>query len=1028
MKNLIRNTMLIASLLAFHLPSPAEDTDLFVGVPPSATDLPNVLIVLDNTANWNTAFTNEQAALIAVVNGLPVNKFRVGLMMFTETGSGNSGEDGGYVRAAVRTLDTAATKTKYANLVSGIDKVADKSNGGKLGKTMTDAYQYFAGGAPYTGNNKVKTDYTGNASGSASSNAIYALSNNALSSKAGSPYTSPIVSGSCARNYIIYISNGAAQDNTSDTTKATTQLTAAAAAAGIAGATTALSISPSGSATNVGDEWARFMKRSDLGIVTYTVDVDKVTSGQGPGWTALLKSMATVSSGKYFDVSSSTGAGSQISDALNTIFSEIQSVNSVFASVSLPVSVNTQGTYLNQVYVGMFRPDGDGFPRWFGNLKQYKLGLIGSDLKLQDADSSSAVNSQTGFITECARSYWTPTTWDNYWAFRPQGACLVGGDSTASNSPDGNIVDKGAQAYTRRTTTTRTVKTCSSVFASCTALTDFNNTNVTQAMLGASSTTERDNLINWAKGQDIQDENIDGLTTTAMRPSVHGDVVHSRPAAINYGTDAAPQVVVFYGANDGGLRAINGNRTASITSGGTYTAGQEMWTFIPPEFYTNIKRIYDNTTQISFLGNTTVAPVPLPKPYGMDGPVTVYKNGGTAYAFATMRRGGRVLYGFDVSTPGTPTLKWKKGCPNNFSSAGVVSDTSCAADYTGIGQTWAAPKIMFASAYGAGTSPILIMGGGYDTCEDSDPNNCTAANKGNKIYVLDADTGAQLAALSTARSVVADMVIAPDSITGFAKYGYIADMGGNIYRINIGSAAPSAWTITKIASLGCDSTASCGSNRKFMFGMSVVEVNGTYHVMLGSGDREKPLSGYASAYAVNNYFFMVKDKPDDAAWLSSESTNCGSAVICKNSLLGITTSADPLQADLDAKKGWYLGLGSGEQVVTAAITVFGTTTFSTHTPATATPGVCTANLGTARVYNIAFTNATPKNDTDVRYETISGGGLPPSPVAGKVTLDNGTTVAFCIGCEADSPLESTLPTNSSSAYQPKARVYWNIER
>ena len=81
--------------------------------------------------------------------------------------------------------------------------------------------------------------------------------------------------------------------------------------------------------------------------------------------------MAGVSSGKYFDVTSS---GSQIADALNGIFSEIQSVNSVFASVSLPVSVNTQGTFLNQVYIGMFRPDQDSFPRWNGNLKQYKIG------------------------------------------------------------------------------------------------------------------------------------------------------------------------------------------------------------------------------------------------------------------------------------------------------------------------------------------------------------------------------------------------------------------------------------------------------------------------------------------------------------------------------------------------------------------------------------------------------------------------------------------------------------------------------
>ena len=41
----------------------------------------------------------------------------------------------------------------------------------------------------------------------------------------------------------------------------------------------------------------------------------------------------------------------------------------MFASSTLPVSVNVRGTYLNQVYMGVFRPDPDALPRWMGNLK-----------------------------------------------------------------------------------------------------------------------------------------------------------------------------------------------------------------------------------------------------------------------------------------------------------------------------------------------------------------------------------------------------------------------------------------------------------------------------------------------------------------------------------------------------------------------------------------------------------------------------------------------------------------------------------
>ena len=73
------------------------------------------------------------------------------------------------------------------------------------------------------------------------------------------------------------------------------------------------------------------------------------------------------------DVIVSPQIAGQIADALGRIFSEIQAVNSVFASVSLPTSVNTEGTYLNQVYMGVFRPDANVGPRWYGNLKEYKL-------------------------------------------------------------------------------------------------------------------------------------------------------------------------------------------------------------------------------------------------------------------------------------------------------------------------------------------------------------------------------------------------------------------------------------------------------------------------------------------------------------------------------------------------------------------------------------------------------------------------------------------------------------------------------
>ena len=85
---------------------------------------------------------------------------------------------------------------------------------------MAEAYYYFAGQIARSGNNKNKTDYTGNTVGTPRSRrrSTRCRATRCSGTRAtGSPYNSPVISGSCGQNYIIYISNGAVQDNTSDT-------------------------------------------------------------------------------------------------------------------------------------------------------------------------------------------------------------------------------------------------------------------------------------------------------------------------------------------------------------------------------------------------------------------------------------------------------------------------------------------------------------------------------------------------------------------------------------------------------------------------------------------------------------------------------------------------------------------------------------------------------------------------------------------------------------------------------------------
>jgi len=781
--------------------------------------------------------------------------------------------------------------------------------------------------------------------------------------------------------------------------------------------------------------WTEYML--DQGVTTQTIAIEQDTGNSCDAtYGAWLNKMSKVGGGEFYH----TSDFAKLVDIFAGVIGKIAAVNSVFAAVSLPVSVNTQGTYLNEIYVGMFRPAQSFKPRWQGNLKQYKLGLTSSGvLKMQDADGNLAINTQTGFITECARSYWTPNSLDTYWSAQKAGGCLTIANSDASNYPDGNIVEKGATGYKLRAAApaARRVKTCSTVFASCTSLTDFSTSNGTvTAALGT-------DLVNWARGQNLDNELSKGTET--MRVSAHGDVVHSRPIPVDHRAAGAtdPSIVVYYGGNDGMLRAVNGNRgsatytvTGVITSGSdTYEAGAELWSFVPPEVYGNFQRLRDNTTNIST--PSSAANVATQKGYGVDGPITAFQGtiGGASkvYIYATMRRGGRVVYAMDVTSPASPSLLWKKGCPNQ------TDDANCSANYSGIGQTWSSLKTLYAAGYSSGASPLLIMGGGYDRCEDYDAlssgganHNCTSSTKGNKIYVIDAATGAVVKAFDTDRAVIADSTLVKDGTTGMIKYAYTADLGGNVYRLTFGNGAPDTWTKTKIASLGCADLNGCTANRKFMFAPSVATTdNDTYLIFLGSGDREKPLTSFASATAVTNYFFLVKDTISAGDAGHTDLPNCGASsdVLCLNSLLPITT-ATPTQAELNGKpKGWYLALAPSEQVVTSAVTIFGVVTFSTHVAAgPVAENSCKPNLGTTNVYNISYLDGSSANGTNSRYEHVSGDGLPPSPVAGQVTLDDGRTVPFCIGCSKDSPLEGAPPRSLSTVVQPTNRLYWYIQK
>ena len=459
---------------------------------------------------------------------------------------------------------------------------------------------------------------------------------------------------------------------------------------------------------------------------------------------------------------------------------------------------------------------------------------------------------------------------------------------------------------------------------------------------------------------------------------------------VNYGGSTG--VVVYYGTNDGSLRAVNGNQVGT-------EAGNEIWSFMPQEHLGKLARLRANSPEVRL--STTVINLPInpstpqPRDYFVDGPIGVYQKvlaNGTidkVYIYPTMRRGGRVIYALDVTNPAVPRFLWKK----------------TSADLSVLGQTWSEPRVARVKGY---ANPVIIMGAGYDSAAEDAPI-AGVTTTGNAVLVLDAITGTLVKQFNTDRSVPADVSLVDSDFDGLVDRAYAVDLSGSVYRIDFETASSTAvsdWGIFKLAALKGAGT------RKFFYAPDVVLSKTFAAVLVGSGDREKPLANLSS-----DAFFTVYDNK-----VTKGTTSTFSAIT--PSSLGRAGSTDDLTA-------WcYIPMSTaGEKVINAPITVGGLTYFSTNKPKAPDAGTCSANLGDARVYSAPLFCKTATSSL------LTGGGLAPSPVTGVVTvsytLENGDTVTkqvpFIIGApnSKGSGIEGSKVTPTVTP--TRKRRYWYLE-
>jgi len=350
----------------------------------------------------------------------------------------------------------------------------------------------------------------------------------------------------------------------------------------------------------------------------------------------------------------------------------------------------------DKLYMAFFKPVVNGY--WQGNLKKYGLDY------------------QTR--TDCSRTdpEWTVVDESGAIAGNCDGSFKTSSQSYWSDTTDGGEVDKGGaggrlktrvnDAFDLGTYYNRDIYTYSG-----SALEAFNSTNVSNTDLNVTTDEDRYKIINFMYGYTYDASTLTGHVgePVAKRSWILGDMIHSEPRIIDYldeTTGSLDYRFVAIGANDGMLHVFLDSPDTANINGKDYTAGDEIFAFVPSDLLPNLKLFED----------------PDNHPYMVDGSCNLFrattKTGG--YYDKTLvfgeRRGGRSYWALDVTQPDPSlwTVKWH-----------IEGGTG---NYTQIGYSWSKPYFAKIRTAFDTVKEAVILSGGYDPLEDGFPEDFDDTN------------------------------------------------------------------------------------------------------------------------------------------------------------------------------------------------------------------------------------------------------------------------------------------------------------
>ncbi|MED5234671.1 MAG: PilC/PilY family type IV pilus protein, partial [Pseudomonadota bacterium] len=631
----------------------------------------------------------------------------------------------------------------------------------------------------------------------------------------------------------------------------------------------------------------------------------------------------------------------------NTILRSVKDINATFVSPGVAVNQLNRLTHRDELYFALFKPSEGAI--WPGNLKRYRL----SGDEILDKNSLNAVDSVTGFFAENAHSYWS-TLADGSEVSEGGAASRLGGNRNIYVFNDtGSIVRSANELHE-------------------------NNTNITNADLAIQDETDanalRDAILKWTRGVDVKDSNGDGSTTDYR--SQMGDPIHSQPIIVNYGTDDS---AIFVATNQGMLHSFD------------TSTGEENFAIMPKTLLQNLHHFYKDTSSLEHK-------------YGLDGDMILRTVGDNKYLYVGMRRGGRNYYVFDVTQKTSPTLKFKiEG------GAGTLAK---------LGQTWSRPTITKVNM-GGQVKNVMIVGGGYDDAQD---DRAIRANDvvGNAVFMFDADTGsllwhasnedADLNLTNMTYSVPGRISVIDRDNDGFADHMYVADMGGQLFRLDIynGNSGTNFIKGARIADFGGDTAE---TNRHFYYGPDVTEIalgdELYYGIALGSGWRASPLDT-----VVEDNFYMLKDSGVFNRDVNGNYTFM--QTVYESGMYNATSHAlnssdegerELASQDFANKAGWYLNLTTnGEKVLSSPLIIDYKVFFTTYVPAVSSTSACAPPTGNSRAYLVSMFNGNAvtdvNNDGEVndadRSAELKQTGIAPET---KILIEDIVSPVVCLGTE-----------------------------